>query len=241
MAELRGVASAGFHTETRTRKSGLSLSAAIRARIRGNRVGQNLVAGRIAVGPVNSRNGDPIMARSFTGRSIGRGGILAPLLAAFAILVPGNHAAAASTEAERLVDESRISIERMLADPEFFKLRDIIGKARGVLIVPALYKGGFIVGVEGGSGIMMVRGADGTWSAPAFYTLAAGSIGFQIGGQVSEVVFTLMNDGAVRALLNDEFKFGADVGIAVGTLGAGLEASTTSNLDQDIYAFSKSV
>ncbi len=181
------------------------------------------------------------MSRSFTGRSIGRGRILAPLLAAFAILVPGNHAAAASTEAERLVDESRISIERMLADPEFFKLRDIIGKARGVLIVPALYKGGFIVGVEGGSGIMMVRGADGTWSAPAFYTLAAGSIGFQIGGQVSEVVFTLMNDGAVRALLNDEFKLGADAGIALGPFGAGVEASTTSNLDQHIYAFSKSV
>lgn len=181
------------------------------------------------------------MARSITGRSIGRGGILASILVALGIFLAGNQPAAASTEAERLVDESRISIERMLADPEFFKLKEIIGKARGVLIVPEMFKGGFIVGAEGGSGVLMVRGADGSWSAPAFYTLAAGSIGFQIGGQVSEVVFTLMNDAAVNALLNNEFKFGADAGVAVGPIGAGVEASTTSNLERDIYAFSKSV
>ncbi len=181
------------------------------------------------------------MARSFTGRSIGRGRVLAPFLVAFGVLLAGNQSAVASTEAERLVDQSRISIERMLADPEFFNLKDMIGKARGVLIVPELFKGGFIIGAEGGSGVLMVRGADGTWSAPAFYTLAAGSIGFQIGGQVSEVVFTLMNDAAVRALLNNEFKLGADAGVAVGPIGAGIEASTTSNLERDIYAFSKSV
>ncbi|MFQ6017449.1 MAG: lipid-binding SYLF domain-containing protein [Kiloniellaceae bacterium] len=155
--------------------------------------------------------------------------------------LPAARPAAAASRAEELVEESRFSIERLLADPNFFQLKGFVEKARGVLIIPELVKGGFIVGGEAGSGVLMVRGADGTWSAPAFYTLAAGSFGFQAGGQVSEVVFTLMNDGAVRALLSHEVKLGADAGVAVGPFGAGGEASTTTNLDRDIYAFSKSV
>ena len=151
------------------------------------------------------------------------------------------NSAVATTPAEELVEKSRFSVERMLADPEMQKLKSIVQQARGVVIIPELVKGGFIVGAEGGSGVFMARGADGSWSAPAFYTLAAGSFGLQIGGQVSEVVFVLMTDGAVEALLGNELKLGVDAGVAIGPLGMGLEASTTTNLGADIYAFSKSV
>jgi lipid-binding SYLF domain-containing protein len=147
----------------------------------------------------------------------------------------------AASPSEELVAKSTFSIERLLSDPDFFDLKRYIDQSRGVLIVPELVKGGFIVGGEGGSGVLMVRGSDGSWSSPAFYTLAAGSIGLQIGGQVSEVVFTLMNDGAVNSMLDSEIKLGADVSVAVGPIGAGLEASTTTNLNQDVYAFSKAV
>jgi len=149
--------------------------------------------------------------------------------------------AAAATRAEELVEESRFSLERMLIDPERPELKQFLEKAQGVLIFPELVKGGLIIGAEGGSGVLLVRGADGTWSAPAFYTLAAGSFGLQAGGQVSEVVFTLMNQGAIDALLSNEFKLGADASVAIGPLGAGVEASTTTNLGADIYAFSRAV
>ena len=169
------------------------------------------------------------------------GAVLAAALIG-ALLVPASiKSALATSAAEELVEESRFSIERMLADPDLPKLREWIGKARGVLIIPELVKGGFILGAEGGSGVLLVRGPDGTWSSPAFYTLAAGSFGFQAGGQVSEVVFTLMTEGAVEALLSDEIKLGVDASIAVGPFGMGVEASTTTNLDADIYAVSKSV
>lgn len=162
-------------------------------------------------------------------------------LVAVALGTTTGTAVQAATPAEELVAKSRFTIERLLSDPEFFKLRPFIEQSRGVLIIPELVKGGFIVGGEGGSGVLMVRGSDDTWSSPAFYTLAAGSIGLQIGGQVSEVVFTLMNDGAVNSMLGDNFKLGADASVAVGPIGAGLEASTTTNFNQDIYAFSKAV
>ena len=62
----------------------------------------------------------------------------------------------------------------------------------------------------------------------------------QIGGQVSQVVLTVMNQGAVDAILKSQFKLGADASIAVGPIGKGVEASTTINLELDVYAFSKS-
>lgn len=149
--------------------------------------------------------------------------------------------AAAAGEGEELVEESRFTVERLLADKDIGDLRSFLTRARGVLIIPELVKGGFIVGAEGGSGVLLVRGSDGSWSPPAFYTLAAGSIGLQAGGQVSEVVFTLMNEGAVNAFMKNEFKLGGDASVAMGPLGAGIEASTTTNLNADIYAFSRAV
>ncbi|MHA1600916.1 MAG: lipid-binding SYLF domain-containing protein [Alphaproteobacteria bacterium] len=145
----------------------------------------------------------------------------------------------AEVTAEELVAESRFTVERMLTDPDRPEVRPVVEKARGVLIFPELLKGGFIIGAEGGSGVLMVRGGDGSWSSPAFYTLAAGSFGLQAGAQVSEAIFALMNDGAVTAFMSDEFKLGADASVAVGPLGAGIEASTTTHFDKDIYAFSR--
>jgi lipid-binding SYLF domain-containing protein len=158
------------------------------------------------------------------------------------MLVPGlARPALAASAAEELVEESRFSIERMLVDDELPQLKRYVTRARGLLIIPQLVKGGFIVGAEAGSGVFMVRGGDGTWSAPSFYTLAAGSIGLQIGGQVAEVVFTVMNEGAVEALLRSEIKLGGDLSVTVGPFGKGLEASTTTNLGADVFAFSKNV
>lgn len=145
----------------------------------------------------------------------------------------------ASNEPERLVDKSRLTLEALLEDPEMPELQKYIKDAKAVLIFPQLVKGGFIIGGEGGNGVFLVKDKNGTWSPPAFYTLAAGSIGLQIGGQVSQVVFTVMNEGAVEAVLNTQFKLGADLSVAVGPIGKGVEASTTVALGLDLYAFSK--
>jgi lipid-binding SYLF domain-containing protein len=87
--------------------------------------------------------------------------------------------------------------------------------------------------------VLLVRDDKLGWSYPAFYTLAAGSLGLQIGGEVSEVVLTIMSEKALDAVIDNQMKFGGDVSIAAGPLGKGLEAATTTNLDSDVYSFAK--
>jgi lipid-binding SYLF domain-containing protein len=118
--------------------------------------------------------------------------------------------------------------------------RDLLPKAEGVLIVPSLLKGAFIIGASGGSGVLVTRDPNsGRWSEPAFYTLGGASIGLQLGGQSSEVVLLAMTERGVTSLLQTSAKLGGDIGVAVGPVGMGASAAT-ANLSADILSFSRS-
>ena len=52
-----------------------------------------------------------------------------------------------------------------------------------MIIFPGLFKGGFIFGVRGGTGVMLVRQNDGSWSAPSFISITGGDFGFFAGGE----------------------------------------------------------
>jgi lipid-binding SYLF domain-containing protein len=154
---------------------------------------------------------------------------------AFMLVAPS----ARADENQNLIDEARITVDRFAADPQFTDMRRKLATAKGVFIVPQLLKASFIIGGEGGSGVLLARTPNG-WSQPAIYTMGAGSIGLQIGGEASEVILLLMNDKAVDAILRNEFKLGADATVAAGPVGAGIEAATTTNLGADILSYSKS-
>ena len=55
----------------------------------------------------------------------------------------------------------------------------LLSQARGVVIVPRVMKGGFVVGVRKGNGVALVKDDYGNWLAPVFVTLTGGSIGWQ--------------------------------------------------------------
>ena len=164
--------------------------------------------------------------------------VLACLFALLLGVVDAPPAAALSGQQE-LIDKSRITFDKLITHEEFTELPNYVRQAKALLIFPSLIKGGFIIGGEGGTGVLVVRDQARGWSDPAFYTLAAGSLGLQIGGQVSEVVFTIMSENALNAVLDNQMKFGGDVSIAAGPLGKTLEASTTTNLEADVYSFGK--
>lgn len=158
----------------------------------------------------------------------------------FALLALGfAQPAAALSDQQEIVDKARITFDKLIQSPEFAELPNYVKRAKALMIFPELVKGGFIIGGEGGSGVLVVRDANHGWSFPAFYTLAAGSLGLQIGGQVSEVVLTIMSDKAIDAVIDNQMKLGGDVSMAAGPLGKGVEAATTTNLEADVYSFAK--
>ena len=150
----------------------------------------------------------------------------------------GTARAQAVTEQTMLVAKAASTVERLRADGNIQSIiTEKLARARAVLVVPDLVKGGFILGAQYGTGILLARDSSGRWSGPAFYSVASGSIGLQIGLQDAETLYIIMTDGGLSAIMNNNMKLGADASVAVAVLGAGAEASTTTNTGADIYAF----
>jgi lipid-binding SYLF domain-containing protein len=138
---------------------------------------------------------------------------------------------------DRLLEWSSDTLENFARKPELRDFAHHVPKARAVMILPAIIKAGFFLGAEIGSGVLIARDASGRWGFPAFYTLGAASFGLQFGVQDTETVLIIRNEGALQAIIRDQGKFGADLGITAGLYGTGVEASTTSNLRMDVLAF----
>jgi lipid-binding SYLF domain-containing protein len=137
----------------------------------------------------------------------------------------------------RLVDWSADTVENFARLPQLKEFSRYIPSAKALLILPSTVKGGFLVGAEGGSGVLIARAQDGSWGYPAFYTLGAASFGLQAGLQDVETVLVIRNEGALQSVIKRQGKLGADIGVTVGFYGTGMEASTTTNLRADILAF----
>jgi len=160
------------------------------------------------------------------------------LLVALLALLPLS--AHAQTEQQSLVDRATLTVQDMFGpDAASGTPLKALKQAKGILVCPRIFKAGFILGGQGGDCVLVSRGPGG-WSSPAFYTMGSGSVGLQIGVQDSELVLMVMTDRGLQAVLNSQFKFGGDAGIAVATLGAGIEGDTTTALRADIVAFAKS-
>jgi len=139
--------------------------------------------------------------------------------------------------AARLIEWSADTVENFARLPQLKDFASHIPSARGLLIVPSSVKAGFLVGAEGGSGVLIARQADGSWGYPAFYTVGAASFGLQVGVQDTETVLVIRNDGALRSIIKHQGKLGADIGVTGLFYGAGMEAATTTHLRVDVLAF----
>jgi len=149
----------------------------------------------------------------------------------------------ADQRASQVIGSAQVAFENLKtsSDVVMDDFRALLPKAQGIVIFPGLLKGGFIVGAEGGNGVLLAKDASGNWGQPAFYFMASGSIGLQIGAQATDVVMLVFSQKAIASIIAHQGKLGADLGITFGTLGAGVEASTTTNIGADIMAFSQGV
>jgi lipid-binding SYLF domain-containing protein len=141
-------------------------------------------------------------------------------------------------DARQLVEKAKLTVEQFQTDSNMGALRDLAKKAKGMLIMPQMLRGAFIVGGSGGTGVLVARGDKaGEWHGPAFYTLGGASFGFQAGADAAEVVILAMTERGVTKLLSPQVKLGADISIAAGPVGGGA-AAATAGLSADLISFS---
>lgn len=157
------------------------------------------------------------------------------LLCGTATAVPS---AQAAQSYQSMIDRATAALEDMRHDNQFGSSGELIGRARAVMVVPQLVKGGFIFGAEGGNSILMARTRGGGWSDPAFYGMGGGSLGLQIGIETAEVVMFVMTDRALKAWMRNEVKFGAEAGLTVLVVGTTAEAATAGG-QADVIAWAR--
>jgi lipid-binding SYLF domain-containing protein len=145
----------------------------------------------------------------------------------------------AASDQQDAVNHALGTLQDLRHDKAFGNATSLMKRARAVMIAPRIFKAGFFVGGEGGTGLLMARGPQG-WSDPAFYLIGSASFGLQIGAKESELVLFIMNDKALQAFMRDRFKIGANAGVTVATLGSSAEAATTANLNADVIAWASS-
>ena len=116
--------------------------------------------------------------------------------------------------------------------------QEVLGSAECVAVVPSMLKGGFIVGAKYGRGLASCRTPKG-WSAPAFFVVTGGSIGWQIGGQAVDLVMLIMNKDGMKHLLSSEFELGADASVAAGPVGRHAEGNTDWKMRSEVLTYSR--
>ena len=162
-------------------------------------------------------------------------GLMALVSGADAQKNPGKELKAA---VDRVEDASDV-VEEVMKVAEKSIPRDLLQKAKAIVVFPGTVKAAFIVGGQGGKGVAIRRVGTG-WSAPAFLNMAGGSFGAQIGGQKTDYVLVIMNEKGLSNLLQDKFELGGEGSVSAGPVGRTASASTNATMDAEILSYSRS-
>jgi len=162
---------------------------------------------------------------------------LALLLSVCSFCVADDQAANESKAADRVQAAADV-LNEIQGTPDKGIPQEILGSAQCVAVVPSMLKGGFIVGARYGRGLASCRTPKG-WSAPAFFIVEGGSLGFQIGGQAIDLIMLIMNDNGMKNLLSSKFELGADASVAAGPVGRHAEGNTDWKMRAEVLTYSR--
>lgn len=166
--------------------------------------------------------------------------LVIPFVMAALLVRPPLHAQKSDDEVKRINDAATVLDEIMTAADKAVP-RSVMEKAEGIAVFPSLLKGGIGIGGSRGHGILSVRDRKtGGWSSPAFLTITGGSIGAQFGLQAIDLVLVISNQRGLEQLVKNQFKVGADAGVAAGPVGREASASTDIQMRAQILSYSRS-
>lgn len=141
------------------------------------------------------------------------------LITMMSVFLSGNLQAKTAKEIDVGVD---VAIERFYKQVQ--GSRELAQKAKGMLVMPNVVKGAFIIGGEYGEGALRIGG-----KTVDYYNIVAGSVGFQIGGQSKDIILLFMTDEALKQFRASKgWEAGVDGNVALITVGAGERVDTTT-------------
>jgi len=143
---------------------------------------------------------------------------------------------------QKRLEECGVVMQEVLNVPDNIP-QELLEKAECVIVIPSLKKLAFGVGASYGRGAMVCRTGEkfrGPWGAPAMYALEGGSVGFQIGGEATDLILLVMNDRGMESILSSKVKLGADASVAAGPKGRDASADTDAWMRAEILSYSRS-
>src|ERR1700740_676713 len=139
---------------------------------------------------------------------------------------------------EARIESAKDVLDSSMATPDKSIPNQIRSQATCVGVVPSVKKGAFLVGAEYGQGVVTCRTGHG-WSAPAFIRIAGWRLGYQMGGQATDLVLVAVNDKGFQDLLKNKFKIGGDASAAAGPVGRDSQAATDWKLNAELLTYSR--
>jgi len=154
-------------------------------------------------------------------------------------LVFTSTAQAATREEKRVSDASDV-LDQLARIPEKSIPPSLLSRAYGVAVIPNVVRAAFWVGASRGKGIIVVRQDDNSWSNPAFITITAGSLGWQIGADSTDIILVFKTRKGVDGIANGKLTLGATASVAAGPVGRNTSASTDIQFKAEVYSYSRS-
>jgi lipid-binding SYLF domain-containing protein len=162
--------------------------------------------------------------------------------AACLTLISGAVYAKKLNKEQKRLEECGVVMQEVLNVPENIP-HELLEKAECVIVIPSVKKLAFGVGADYGRGAMVCRTGmqfRGPWGSPAMYALEGASIGFQVGGETTDLILLVMNDRGMESILSSKVKLGADASIAGGPKGRTATAATDAWMRAEILSYSRS-
>src|ERR1700693_1820611 len=143
---------------------------------------------------------------------------------------------------QKRLEECGVVMQEVLNVPDNIP-HELLEKSECVIVIPSVRKLALGIGASYGRGAMVCRKGEkfnGSWGAPAMYALEGGSVGFQIGGEATDLILLVMNDRGMESILSSKIKLGADASIAAGPKGRDASADTDAWMRAEILSYSRS-
>jgi lipid-binding SYLF domain-containing protein len=138
----------------------------------------------------------------------------------------------AITKTERAIVDEKADEAVKEFEKKVPQAKELFKSAKGVLVMPALYKAGFLGAAQYGDGVLRVGG-----KSVDYYNFVALSFGFQAGAQKVGMIMVFNSDEALATFRrNPGFEVGADADVTLITIGEGGSFDTTK-AGQQIVAF----